>query len=95
MQSFIVILYRTYSVLSFMGTRCSCFTKFVTFLHIKQLLKSNDLLMESGDAVLTRSVVGPVETDFFSFLFFLFFISTPGLNRVSDLILCNCCAAPS
>lgn len=94
MQSFIVILYRTYSVLSFMGTRCSCFTKFVTFLHIKQLLKSNDLLMESGDAVLTRSVVGPVETDFFSFLFFLF-ISTPGLNRVSDLILCNCCAAPS
>lgn len=94
MQSFIVILYRTYSVMSLMGTRCSCFTKFVTFLHIKQLLKSNDLLMESGDAVLTRSVVGPVETDFFSFLFFLF-ISTPGLNRVSDLILCNCCAAPS
>lgn len=50
--------------------------------------------MESGDAVLTRSVVGPVETDFFSFLFFLF-ISTPGLNRAWDLILCNCCAAPS
>lgn len=95
MQSFIVILYRTYSVMSLMGTRCSCFTKFVTFLHIKQLLKSNDLLMESGDAVLTRSVVGPVETDFFSFLFFLFFISTPGLNRASDLILCNCCPAPS
>lgn len=94
MQSFIVILYRTYSVVSFMGTRCSCFTKFVTFLHIKQLLKSNDLLMESGDAVGTRSVVGPVETDFFSFLFFLF-ISTPGLNRASDLILCNCCPAPS
>lgn len=94
MQSFIVILYRTYSVMSLMGTRCSCFTKFVTFLHIKQLLKSNDLLMESGDAVLTRSVVGPVETDFFSFLFFLF-ISTPGLNRASDLILCNCCPAPS
>lgn len=78
-----------------MGTRCSCFTKFVTFLHIKQLLKSDDLVMESGDAVVTRSVVGPVETDFFSFLFFLFFISTPGLNRASDLILCNCCAAPS
>lgn len=53
--------------------------------------------MESGDAVLARSVVGPVETDFFSFLFFLFFlfISTPGLNRAWDLILCNCCAAPS
>lgn len=51
--------------------------------------------MESGDAVGTRSVVGPVETDFFSFLFFLFFISTPGLNRASDLILCNCCPAPS
>lgn len=50
--------------------------------------------MESGDAVGTRSVVGPVETDFFSFLFFLF-ISTPGLNRAWDLILCNCCPAPS
>lgn len=94
MQSFIVILYRTYSVMSLMGTRCSCFTKFVTFLHIKQLLKSDDLVMESGDAVLARSVVGPVETDFFSFLFFLF-ISTPGLNRAWDLILCNCCPAPS
>ena len=74
--------------------RRSCFTKFVMFLLIKQLLKSDDLLMESGDAVVTRSMVGPVETDFFSSLFFLFLISTPGLNRASDLILWRllCCS---
>ena len=40
---------------------------FVTFLLMKQLLKSDDLFMDSGDVVVTSSMIGSAETDFFFF----------------------------